>query len=390
MWATRAGADYGWSLLGLVLLANLLKLPFFLYGQRYTAATGESLLEGYRRQGMLFIWIFLAINVLTGMINVAGVAMLSAALFSGYEVTGLSVHQVTVGFLMGCALILIFGRYSLLDAIAKGIIILLALGTAVAVALAAVHASPPPADFVPSAPALWSWAALPFLVMLLGWMPAPIDVSAWSSLWMFSRRDQTGHFASVHESSIDFYLGYLSATVLAALFLGLGAMVMYGSGAHFSSGGIAFSQQLVSLYTETIGSWSRLLILTAAFVTMFSTTLTAMDGYARALAASTSIVFGLERKLFRPLHLCWIVLSVVVGSLIVLFFVGDLLQLLTFAAIVSFLTSPVLATINYRVMRGPNVPTEHRPGLLLTALSWTGLLFLSCMSLVYLYVTFLA
>ncbi len=47
VWSTRAGAEFGWSLLGLILLANLFKYPFLLYGQRYTAATGESLLSGY-------------------------------------------------------------------------------------------------------------------------------------------------------------------------------------------------------------------------------------------------------------------------------------------------------------------------------------------------------
>ncbi len=58
VWSTQAGAQYGWSLLGLILLANLLKFPFFLYGQRYTAATGESLLAGYKRQGVAYVYIF--------------------------------------------------------------------------------------------------------------------------------------------------------------------------------------------------------------------------------------------------------------------------------------------------------------------------------------------
>lgn len=47
VWSTQAGAQYGWSLLGLILLANLFKFPFFLYGQHYTAITHESLLAGY-------------------------------------------------------------------------------------------------------------------------------------------------------------------------------------------------------------------------------------------------------------------------------------------------------------------------------------------------------
>ena len=83
VWSTRAGADFGWSLLGLVLLANLLKFPFFLYGQRYTAATGESLLAGYHRLGVGYVYVFLAINILTGAINIASSGMVTGALLSG-------------------------------------------------------------------------------------------------------------------------------------------------------------------------------------------------------------------------------------------------------------------------------------------------------------------
>jgi Mn2+/Fe2+ NRAMP family transporter len=49
--ATRAGALYGLGLLLFVLLANALKYPSFRAGPAYAAATGHSLLTGYRRQG---------------------------------------------------------------------------------------------------------------------------------------------------------------------------------------------------------------------------------------------------------------------------------------------------------------------------------------------------
>lgn len=42
-----AGAAYGWALLGILFLVNLFKYPFFLYAQRYTAATDKPILGGY-------------------------------------------------------------------------------------------------------------------------------------------------------------------------------------------------------------------------------------------------------------------------------------------------------------------------------------------------------
>ena len=50
--STRAGADAGFALSGVIILALILKYPFFEYGPRYTAATGESLIDGYGRIGI--------------------------------------------------------------------------------------------------------------------------------------------------------------------------------------------------------------------------------------------------------------------------------------------------------------------------------------------------
>jgi len=387
VWSTRAGAQFGWSLLWLVLLANVLKYPFFLFGQRYTAATGESLLAGYHRLGVVYVWIFLVINVLTGTINIAGVAMLSGALLAGYGITGASVQVHTVGLVVLSALIILLGRYKLLDALAKVIIAFLAIATVAAVVFAIPNRPAIPAGF--DAPTPYTLASFAFIVSLLGWMPAPVDLSAWSSLWMFSRQEQTGHFATVKESSVDFYVGYVSTTILALLFVALGALVMFGTGERFSDRGIAFAQQFVDLYTVTIGQWSYFMILSAAFVTMFSTTLTCIDGYPRSLAACCSLIGDLSPKRFVQIHRIWIVLSVVIAAAVVFFFVQNLLQLLTFAAVVSFLTSPVLAFINYKVMNGSNVPAADRPGALLKFVSWAGLAFFALMALGYVYTTFI-
>jgi Mn2+/Fe2+ NRAMP family transporter len=49
--STKAGANFGFGLLWALLLINLIKYPFFQFGPRYAAATGESLLEGYNKLG---------------------------------------------------------------------------------------------------------------------------------------------------------------------------------------------------------------------------------------------------------------------------------------------------------------------------------------------------
>ncbi|MBN1404263.1 MAG: divalent metal cation transporter [Opitutales bacterium] len=386
VWSTRAGAQFGWSLVGLILLANLFKFPFFLYGQRYSAATGESLLDGYLRQGKGYLWIFLCLNVLTGMINIASVAMVAGALLGGYGIGSFSLSTLTIAIIMVCTALMLLGRYKILDGVSKLVMSFLAISTLAAAAFAMSKGPVAAPDFVGPSP--WNWANFGFLITLLGWMPMPVDLSAWASLWMFSRKKQTGHMATVKESSVDFYIGYVMAVVLAVAFVALGKYVMFGSGETFSNSGIAFSNQLVNLYCASIGDWSRLLILSAAFFTMFSTTLTCVDGYPRSLAASCTLLFKLPEGYFRTIHNVWIVLSAIVACITVKFFVSSMMQLLVFASVLSFLTSPILAYINLKVMRGENVPQSYRPGLALMTISVAGLIFFALMTAGYLYVTF--
>ena len=49
--STKAGANFGFGLLWALLLINLIKYPFFQFGPRYATATGESLLDGYKKLG---------------------------------------------------------------------------------------------------------------------------------------------------------------------------------------------------------------------------------------------------------------------------------------------------------------------------------------------------
>ena len=63
--STRAGASAGFALAGVILIALVLKYPFFEYGPRYAAATGRSLIEGYARIGRWALWLYLAITVST-------------------------------------------------------------------------------------------------------------------------------------------------------------------------------------------------------------------------------------------------------------------------------------------------------------------------------------
>ena len=374
--STQAGALYGLGLLGLLLVANLFKYPFLLVGSRFTAVTGLSLLEGYQRQNNWYLPLYLLITLTTGVTNIAAVASVAGSLATA--LLPLNAAPLTLGLLVVCLLVLLMGHYHTLDRLSKLVVTLLVVSTVAATATALAHgpAAPITELFNPSP---WTWASLPFLVAFLGWMPCPLDLAAWSSLWIDAHEQDSGHNSSRAEVEADFNLGYLTTTLMAVLFLLLGAWVMHGSGHSFSSAGGAFAQQLIELYTKSLGSWAYPLIAVAAFITMFSTALTCLDGYPRSASACVRLLKGHRGKAVhdRRDHQLWIVLHFALAAAVLLWWSGSMGALVKLAMWVSFVTTPLLAWMNLRVMQGRQVSPADRFGPLLLLVARLGLVVLT-------------
>jgi len=380
--STRAGAEYGLSLLGLVLLACALKYPFLEFGPRYAAATGESMIAGYKRMGEWALGLFTLITLATAFIILAGVTLVTAGLTGVLFGLNYSISALSALVLGVCMVLLAVGHYRGLDLIMKLIMTVLSLSTLAAVLIAL--GGQPDWQAIGSAGQLndlWSAAGIAFILALLGWMPIPLDVAAWHSLWTLERARQTGHSPSVRAAVIDFRIGFIGATVLAALFLLLGAVVMAGQAQEIPESSVGFAALLIELYTASLGEWSRPLITIAAWTTMFSTTLAVADAYPRALKELIEISGAADTgdtttNLPRARYLSALVL-LSVGALVIIHYFGDRFTgLIDFATTISFLAAPVLAWLSLRLLTGPHTPEAHRPGRPLQALAWIGLVFL--------------
>ena len=383
--STRAGADAGLALTGVILLALVLKYPFFEYGPRYTAATGESLVEGYRRIGTWAVWLYFAVTLSTMLIIQSAVVLFTSFLIQVAFALPLPLPVVTALVILVCAALLSVGRFRLLDWTIKGVLVLLAASTLFAAALTL-----PRVDF--GTLALWPPAAagvpFAFILALAGWMPSAIDISVWSSVWTLAKDRASGRRTSVAHALLDFRIGYIGTGLLAFVFLLLGAGVMYGSGTTFSDAGTRFSVQLVDLYSRTLGEWTRPVVLIAVVTTMFSTALTVIDGFPRVIARTAAVIRTGARPAADgdagPVYRVAIVVLGVLTVLVVALFAGSLTAMVDFATIVSFLTGPILGYLNLRAVTAPNVAPEHRPGRGLILLSWAGLVLLGGTAIVYL------
>nr|WP_236027490.1 Nramp family divalent metal transporter [Gelidibacter pelagius] len=375
--STRAGADFGYGLIWALLLVHIFKYPFFQFAPRYALATGESLLDGYKKMGKGVLIAYFILTFTTMFTIQTTVTIVTAGIASSLFGNFLSPEIWAVIILSICALILIKGKYSFLDRIMKIIVITLTISTIIAVVLA-LNTSPQPLSFVQKLPE--NTLEIGFLIAFMGWMPAPLDISIWQSLWALEKRKVIKNY-DVKSSLFDFNVGYLATIIIGLGFMALGALVMFQSGSTFSDKASEFSNQLISMYTKSLGNWSYLIIGIAAFTTMFSTTLTTLDASPRTMARTTELLFG---HFSKQNYLLWIGI-LIAGTVSIFFFLGSGMGLLIkVATIISFLTAPFYAIINYKLISSKHTPVEWRPSLKMHVLSWLGILFLIGFSIWYL------
>ena len=374
--STRAGADFGWGLLWALILINLFKYPFFQYGPRYAQATGETLLDGYYKLGKGYLWAYFFVNIATMFTIQSAVTVVTAGLASKlFGVTNDIVYWSII-ITIFCGLLLIIGRYQLLDKFIKIIIISLAISSILAVGIAFIK-NENSLSFQQVFP---EGTGLLFLIAFLGWMPAPLDISIWHSIWTIEKNKSQQEKTTLKESLFDFNVGYIATTFLAICFVGLGALVMFDSGLEFSSKGGVFAGQLIELYTSNLGEAAYGLIAIAAFSTMLSTTITTLDASPRAMSKTIQLLF----KRLKSYYLLWLFILSLGTIAIFLFLLSEMGKLVQIATVLSFITAPLYAFLNYRLVISKQMPEKFRPNKELRVLSIIGLLFLSGFTLFYL------
>lgn len=379
--STQAGAIYGWQLAIIVLLVNLFKYPFFRFGSQYTLQNNKSLIEGYKEKGKFYLWVFFIMNIFSAVVNTAAVGILAAAILynifpNGF---GLSISQLTTALIIVTLAMLLIGGYRFLDGLSKWVMTALTLATTLAVVIALFKHREYAPDF--TAPSPWQLTALPFIVSLMGWMPAPIEISAINSMWTVEKRKTAK--VSLTDGIFDFNVGYIGTAVLAFIFLALGALIQFGSGQQVKSASAAYIAQFINMYESSFGAWSRLLIAFIAFLCIFGTTITVIDGYSRANNETMRLMFGRKEASQKALNV-WMVFTSIIGIIIVLLFAGDVATLMRFAMIASFLTTPVYAYLNYSLVNNK----EHKLSVWLNWLSIFGLIYLAGFAIFFLvYIT---
>ena len=388
--STRAGAMYGLGLVGIVIFANLIKYPFFRFGPRYAAATGMSLIEGYRRIGPLALLLVALMMCAVHVIVIAATAITTAGI--GLASLGLTFDaRVTAVCFIILGLGLMFtGGYHLLDRVTKVFVAILTVTTLVATALvipniswsAGAFAMPP-----------FSIAAFAFAVALMGFMPSGMELSILHSCWSVAKQRDENRTIDAGEAMLDFNIGYVMTALLALCFVFLGAGVMHTSNVQPAGSAVAFASQVISLYTSSLGAWAGVIVGVSAFGVMFTTLVTVLDGFPRLYATIIQALMAADGRVSRQVDrsplMIGLALFLSAGAIAVLaLFMRQFTGFIDFVTISAFVIAPAIALLNHIAMTSRDVPPDAQPSPLMQAWSWLGIVMLSAITLAYLYLRF--
>ena len=376
--STKAGADFGLGLIWALLLVNLFKFPFFQFGPRYASATGESLLSGYKKLGNSILKLYIIISLGTMFTIQTAVTIVTAGIASYLTNNIVSIEYWALIILVFSSTLLYIGKYKLLDKAIKLIIIVLAISTIIATIIAFFNfeSNISFTQFFPK-----NEIEIAFLIAFMGWMPAPLDISVWHSIWTIEKKKTENNIA-VRTALFDFNIGYFGTIFLGICFILLGYFVMNDKSLSFSNSAGVFANQLISMYTDSFGNWSFILIGIATFTTMFSTTITTLDASPRSLNHAIELLLN---KNFKYGYLTWLIILVIGTILIFFFYVSEMGTLVKIATILSFITAPFYAIINYILISSRYTPSQNRPSKTMHIISILGILFLVGFSCWYLY-----
>ena len=399
--ATRAGADFGLALAGFILLACVIKYPAFRFGSEYAAATGQSLVDNYFRQGPWAILV-LGLDLLISMfVGTAALALVSAGLVGSALSLSLDPKLVVMILLALCAALLIAGKYHVFEQVSKGFVGLLLVLIVVATLLVLSGVNWQEASL--TLPGEFDRATLLFIIALSGVMPSALIVSVFQSLWVCAKSRDMGAPFNPADARFDFNLGYVISTLLAFGFLILGTVLMYQPGVTVLDSPNGFAAQLISLFTTSIGGFAYPIISLVVVVVMVSSLLAVVDACPRVIGALISYrkqagaeqagrtaprrfgeLMGQENSPQENRRYALLVIIQCSGALVLLMlFANSFRAFVDFATSIAFVTAPLIAFLNHRAMFSTDLPPAHRPGKITETWSWLGILSMGLFGVSY-------
>ncbi len=379
--STRAGADFGLSLIWLVILIVILKYPAFRFAVDYATATGRSLVTGYSKiSKVALIWLGLAFTV-DMFIAPAAVSLVTAGLIVSIFGIPYSAPVVAVGLMIVSALILLNGHYMKAERLVKIMVIAFSILTVIAMVFSLpLLGSDDRALF---ADLNFDRSLLLFVIAVTGWMPMPLSGAIFQSKWICEKRRAVGvENFNYRQALTDLRIGYSLTLVLAICFVVMGTAVLFETDRVAPQNPGAFATELLSIFTTVFGNWMNPIISVAALAVMWSTLVALLDACPRVVNRLFSFV-SKEPDKTPDRYTMFLAIQLIGVTAIVLFLMGGFVAFLDFATSMGFLAAPAIAYYNYRAVTSPEIALEFRPSAKMVAFSWLSVVSLAGFAISY-------
>ncbi len=381
--STRAGATYGLTLTGLIVIACLVKYPAFRFASEYAAASGKPLLHAYERQGKWAMWIYIIGFPLDMFIATAAIVLVTSGIFKHIFHTNMNDIWLSFIILASCAGLLLSGRYKLFENITKIIVVLFSILAVITAMLALPELDWQNNDL--TGEIVFDRPTLLFMIAIAGWMPTGVSVSMFQSFWVCEKARSLGRPVTTAEARFDFNLGYISTIILAFCFVLLGTALMYNAGIETNASPSGFAAQLIDMFTQVIGRWAQPLIALAALAVMVSTVLAGLDACPRIAESVVRRLSPATKISSKNFHLLFLGSQVIGSTLILVFFLKSFKTFIDFATSVAFLSAPVLAWFNHRAIFSDEIEPALQPGQIMYAWSILGIVIMLAVAAYYIF-----
>lgn len=378
--STRAGAEYGLSLVLLIILVVLLKYPAFRFGVDYACATGRSLVTGYARIGKLALtWLGVAF-IVDMFIAPAAVSLVTAGILISVFDLPFSGPQVAVGLMVVSALVLLNGHYAKAERIVKVLVVAFSILTVIAMFFALPLLGSDNRSIM--AELTFDRSLLIFIIAVTGWMPMPLSGAIFQSRWICERRRAKVDDFDHAQALTDLRIGYGLTLVLAVCFVIMGTAVLFDTDRVAPASAGAFATELLSIFTTVFGDWMYPIIAAAALAVMWSTLVALMDAVPRVTDRLIGLATGRADDA-GDRYTMFLAIQVIGVTIILMFLLRGFGAFINFATSMGFLAAPAIAYYNYRAVTSDEIPVGQRPNARMVAWSWLSVVLLAAFAISY-------
>ena len=382
VYSTQSGADYGFSLMWVIVLIVMLKYPAFRFAVDYASATQRSLVTAYSKISKIAL-AWMAVGFFVDMFIATGaISLVTAGLVISVFKIPLSGPQVAVGLLIFSAVILLNGHYAKAEKIVK----ILVLAFSVLVVAATLFSLPLLGSDDRGVMAVLTpdRSLAIFIIAMAGWMPMPTNGAILYSKWVCERQKVDRDQFDYSRALSDFRIGYGLTLVLALCFVLMGTAVLFETGRQVPATAAGFATELFGVFTTVIGTWSYPIIASAGIAVIWSSQIALMDALPRVTDRLVGILAG--RPADAPSRFKLFLAVQVVGvSIMLLFLMSNFRSFIFFATSMGLIAGPAIAYYNYRAISSSDVAVEFRPSRALVTWNWAGIIILTAFAVAFLW-----